>query len=277
VAAPFEPRVSVFALLLLVIALSTTTRLPPGTRTRPRLLLSLGLCLSLIGLGRFAMSGALPGIVSARRNSTNTRAVSLLREVLVAEDALRRRGDLDHDGDGVGSAARLHELTGARSARTGTPLPYPPLAPSLRPSVATRSGPAAERDDLLLLLCVPAAPSGFTAMPEAEVDEEAAERRFVAYVWPAREGGLLTAAYAIDQDERIFESENLRADGSLRLVSALSAPSCDDLETAPPSTYRPWKGKMARPVLPGDRPRSAGAPALPRLPTPTKAVLEERP
>jgi hypothetical protein len=130
------------------------------------------------------------------------------------------------------------------------------LAPYLTPRVLTSQGPAAEEQDYLYLVCVPDTHARLTARTEDPIDERLAERRFVAYAWP-RASSHQTAAFFIDEHERILESDN-RGDGdpagpkSLRLLGAERAPTCDDA-LAPPTQneWRVWRNKAPRHSLPG--------------------------
>lgn len=253
-----EARAAVFAVLLLIIALAALTRHRGRARPWLRLGLVTSLVLAILGLGRFVLKEALPGIVEASGRATGDRAVSRLREILFAQDASRRLGLIDPDGNGIGGAGRLAELTGANPPRptpgkpAGTPLPHPPLGPLFRPRVTTPHGPAAEEGDYLFLVCVPGRDGRLTAFLDAEVDEAAAERRFVAYAWPAQPGGAQTGAFFIDEHERILETDNAGNDGSPRLWGPERAPDCHDaLEPPHAATWRPWRNKQPRKSLPG--------------------------
>lgn len=255
-----EPRLAVFGVLLLVIGLAALTRYRGPSRKL--LLVSLGtsLLLALIGMARFVLQEALPGILEASGRATETHAVSRLREILVTQDAVRRLGLIDPDGNGVGGAGRLGELTGTSPLRPGTPkeqgapttLNPPLLGPHFRPRVVTPSGDAAEEGDYLYLVCVPARQGGLTAQMTSLVDERAAEKRFVAYAWPKRVGPAQERAFFLDEYERILETPNRRADGTFRLLGPQRAPACDDALTGPfASEWRPWRGKRPRSSLPG--------------------------
>jgi hypothetical protein len=205
-----------------------------------------------VAMTKFVLSDALTGIVEARGRDSSARAVSILREILFAEDAMRRYAFIDPDGDGVGSAARLGELTGVHGARGGKPLLTPPLEQRLAPGVSTRSGPALEQGGYLFLVCLPSPNGSWAAGPRDVVDDETAERRFVAYAWPSAVGAPHSAAFFMDEHERILESDN-RSGTGLRLVGPSSSPACGDaLDHA--ELYRPWRGKTARTSLPGEVP-----------------------
>lgn len=242
---------SVLSVLLHVIALAATTRMPSVLVrwVRPMLFVT-GVC-SLVGMTRFVLSDALTGIVEARGRDSSARAVSILREILFAEDAMRRYAFIDPDGDGVGSAGRLGELTGVHGARQGRPLETPPLAPRLAPGASTRSGPAYEHGGYFFLVCLPGPGGTWATTPRDPVDDEAAERRFLAYAWPTTADAPHSAAFFMDEHERILESSE-QISGVPRLVGPMSAPSCDDA-LRHPEFWRPWRGKQPRTTLPGER------------------------
>jgi len=249
----FFVPLSVFSVLLHVIALAATTRMADPMRrwVRPMLIVT-GLC-CLGGMTRFVLGDALSGIIEARGRDSSARAVSILRELLFAEDAMRRYAFIDPDGDGIGSAGRLGELTGVHGARGGRPLPIPPLAPRLAPGASTRSGPAHEQGGYYFIICLPGPDGTWATTPTDPVDEEAAERRFLAYAWPTSADAPHTAAYFMDEHERILESAN--KDGkTLRLAGAGAAPACDDA-LVHPEHWQPWRGKQPRTSLPGEQPR----------------------
>jgi hypothetical protein len=244
---------SVLAVLLHVIALAATTRMDAQARrwVLPLLVIT-GLC-SVGAMARFVLSDALAGIVEARGRDSSARAVSILREILFAEDAMRRYGFIDPDGDGVGSAGRLGELSGVHGARGGKPLSTPPLAPRLAPGISTRSGPALEQGGYYFVVCVPGPAGSWATDPSDPVDEEAAERRFVAYAWPSASGAPHSTAFFMDEHERILESDN-RLGSELRLVGPSASPECEDAQSHP-ELWRPWRGKKPRTTLPGGAPR----------------------
>lgn len=254
VASLVETRLAVFAVLLLIIALASvsSTRTPPRGQTAWTWVLSGALVISILGLGRFIFQEALPGISEAKGRDSSKRAVSLLREIYFAENAMRRYAMIDPDGDGVGGAGRLAELTGHAPARGRRNLQTLPLAPRLAPLIETAHGPATEHEGYLVLVCVPKAGGGLTAQMADPVDEERAERRWIAYAWPQASGLPHKQAYAIDEHEGIFELDNENERG-LIYVGAAYAPPCDALVRPEGPRFRPWGGKKPRLDLPGDR------------------------
>lgn len=260
VASGFESRASVFSCLLLVIAFASLSRFEHQKKRAVVVLLVAGSLSTAVGLVRFVWGEALQGIAEARGRATSKKAVSLLREVLFAQDALRRYGMIDPDGDGIGGAGRLGELCGSDAARGKEKLDTPPLSIRFSPRVATISGPANEQEGYLLLICLPGKGGGWVTHPADDVDEELAERRWVAYAWPVGEGLGHEAAYFINEHEEILESENrlttARDGRSLRLVGSDSAPSCPDaIEAETKTHWQPWRGKGRRPELPGALPK----------------------
>lgn len=230
--------------------------LPPRAaerRRRVQLLLGIAAVGSTVGFVRFIVLEAAPGMIQGGRNRTEQHAVSRLREIMVAEDALRKTATVDPDRDRVGSAALLPELTGSAGVRGADRLDPPILSPRhYRTIDETPIGPAALIAGYYFIVCLPTPAGGWTARPGDAVDEERAERRFVAYAWPAATGGP-TAAFFIDEHETILVSENLEA-GAPRFAGQFFPPRCDSALTDP-GAWSAWRGKKPRTELPGDRGR----------------------
>lgn len=255
----FEARASIFACLLLVIAFASLSRFKHEKKSWILGLLVLASFSTSVGMIRFVWGEALQGIAEARGRATSKRAVSLLREVLFAQDAMRRYAMIDPDGDKIGSAGRLGELCGSDPARKTRHLPTPPLSIRYTPRTITPSGPANEQEGYLLLICLPGETAGtWSTHPSDPVNEELAERRWVAYAWPRGEDLGHETAYFINEHEEILETENRlprpEKGRRLRLVGAEFAPTCTDaFEGETKAEWRPWEGKGRRPNLPGDR------------------------
>jgi hypothetical protein len=209
-----------------------------------------GLC-ATFGVFRFLVLEAVPGMVEGGTTATEQSVVSRLREILFAEDALRRNSFVDPDGDHVGSAEFLGEMTGEIGLRGGAPMATPVLQnfPKL---VDTRLGPAAEVAGYLLTVCLPKRGGGFTADPHDAVDEERAERSFFAYAWPSERGRGLLFAYFLDEHERILLADSSETEPR-RLIGVDAPPACDDVTaTASHADWRVWRHKQARARLPFD-------------------------
>jgi hypothetical protein len=110
--------------------------------------------------------------------------------------------------------------------------------------VPTALGPAARVGAYLYTVCLPLIGGGWSAEPGAALDEQAAERRFIAYAWPAA-GGPFSRVYFIDEHDSIRVSP-AAAPG----VSSGAPPRCDP---AASSAWPAWKDKKPREALPGDR------------------------
>jgi hypothetical protein len=197
------------------------------------------------------------GIVGGGRSAVEQETVSRLRDVLFAQDAMRRAGWIDPDGDGIGSAAWLEELCGGEPLRGQASRDTPVLHCGELVPTPLGLGAAARSGPYLYTLCLPTPDGGWSANG-APVDEEAAERRFVAFAWPA-------PASPFDQAYFIDEHENIRV-ARLSATASAAAPSAATPTAAAasprfPSTcaaalerleWQPWRGKKARPDLPGD-------------------------
>lgn len=218
-----------------------------------KLALGLAGACATIGTFRFLVLEAVPGMVEGGTTATEQRVVSRLREILFAEDAWRKNAFYDPDGDHIGSAGLLGELSAEVGVRGGNRVEpavlegYPQLAD-------TRLGPAASIGGYLVLVCLPKQGGGYTARPGEAIDDEAAERHFYAYAWPAERGQGLTTAYFLDEHERILLADSQEAEPR-RLIGVDAPPACDDV-TAPNTAadWRVWRHKKPRSSLPFDKP-----------------------
>jgi len=202
-------------------------------------------------VGRFLVTEALPGIVQGGTGAAGQRAVSRLREILFAEDGARKSGSWDPDGDGIGSALFVAELTAESGMRENQRLPSPLLEgyPKVEP---TSIGPALEIGGFWFAVCLPTPTGELTSDPAVSVDDERAERRYVAYAWPNGRAPGLERSYFIDEHERILSAP---AQPGVR-TGRDHAPRCDDALRGPTEKdWKPWRGKKPRGGLPGDRAR----------------------
>jgi hypothetical protein len=247
-------KLGLFAALGTFVTWASLPRLANTELRRERWLLLLAALASTVGLFRFLVVEAIPGIVEGGNRFTEQRAISRLREILFAEDMARRSAPQDPDHDHVGSAALLGELTGELGLRRGNRLQVP-LLEGFPKQVDTSIGPAAEIGGYFLLVCLPKLGGGFTAQPQDAVDDELAERRFIAYAWPSGTAPGLTQAVALDEHERISLAPASAAAQNLPALRHGSAapPSCDDA-VAPETrgAWRAWRHKQPRQSLPDD-------------------------
>lgn len=200
-----------------------------------------------LAMGVFLVREAVPGIIEGGTRAASSRAVSRLREILFAEDMARKKAAWDPDGDGVGSALLLGELTGEIGIRRGAWL-NPPLLEGYPKLDDTLVGPSLEIGGFWFMLCLPLLSGGFASSPDSHFDDELAERRFVAYAWPSGRAPGLARAYFLDEHERILSAP---AREGLRFGTA-HPPACDDaLAARTRDDWRPWRGKTPRDDLPG--------------------------
>jgi hypothetical protein len=229
--------------------LSLPKGLPRAAAQKLRLTLAFAAICATLGTLRFVVSEAVPGIIQGGKDAAASSALSRLREIVFAEDAMRTHAYVDPDRDGVGSAGFVAELTGALAPRHASTF-SPVLNPRYRELVETRAGSALKVAGYLYMVCLPRPGGGFTARSGERLDEELAERRFVAYAWPAAPSGRIESAFFADEHERILVSKNV--DGNVpRYVGADFPPECD-AAVKQPGQWQPWRDKQPRRVLPGD-------------------------
>lgn len=241
-------KLALFAAVGTFLAWASLPSVPARELRRERWLLLAAALASGLGLVRFLIVEAIPGIVAGGNRFTEQRAISRLREILFAEDTARRIAARDPDADAIGSALLLGELAADIPVRGAGRLPVP-LLESYPEQVETALGPASEIGGYYLAVCVPKAGGGFTARPGDAVDEELAERRFIAYAWPSGTAPGLASAIALDEHERISLAP---ARAGLRF-GAETPPSCDDTAaSATRGAWTAWRDKKPRQSLPGE-------------------------
>ena len=247
-------KIALFAAFGTLIGYVALPALEAPEKRRIRWIYVIAALASGVGLVRFILIEAVPSLVAAANDARGQSAVSRLREILFVEDTMRKRAIVDPDHDDIGSAALLPELA-ARVPLRGKDMLNPPLLnESYSHFEDTRMGPAVMAYGYLFIVCLPKPGGGFSARPGDPIDEEAAERRFVAYAWPAAatKSGP-TETYFIDEHERILVAEN-RSGTELRWAGPSFAPACDAaLADSSRDAFAPWRGKKPRDVLPGDR------------------------
>jgi hypothetical protein len=237
---PFLALPAGFATFIGLVALPRPSE---ASLPRARWWLAAGALCSGVAVVRFLVVDAMPGIVGGGRSAVEQQAVSRLRDVLFAEDAMRRAAWIDPDHDGIGSAAFLEELCGGPPLRGQPPRETPVLhCDELVPSAL---GPAARSGAYLYTICLPAPGGGWSATPGGSVDEEAAERRFLAFAWPSS-APVFDSAFSIDEHEniRVVKLPEPSAAGARRFAA-----SCADALGRP---WQVWKNKKPRADLPGD-------------------------
>ena len=222
---------------------------PEALRKRHRIALWIAAAASTVAVPNFLVREAVPGLVQGGTTAAGARAVSRLREFSFAEDGARRSASFDPDHDGVGSALLIGELTGELGMRQAARL-VPALLEGYPKVEPTRQGSAVEIGGFWFAVCLPVVGGGFSSEPDAHFDDEAAERRFVAYAWPSGRAPGLARAYFIDEHERILSAASSADERSGRE----HPPACDDaLAEATRGDWVPWRGKKPRASLPGEK------------------------
>lgn len=245
---------SVVAFAGVVLVALSLPKLPRGRQRVAWALLGVSAVASVAGLTRFAIDRAIAGIAEGGQAAAGKSALWRLREVLLAQDGMRKEAYWDPDGDGVGSAALIAALAAKQPLRSQHLLPRPLLNYRFKEVVPTRFGPAIRVAGHLIQVCLPRAGGGWTAEPGDPVDEELAERRWVAYAWPADVGVDVRSTYFIDEHDRILILES-PVD---RFRGGANPPPCDAADGSDPTLHwKAWKNKQPRqslPGLPGDAP-----------------------
>lgn len=250
----------------MTLGLITFLAQPPATSRGPRaarLLLLVAAPFALVGLLRFTVEDAMAGIVEGGHRALVTRAIAKLRVLRFTEDIAREQAVWDPDGDGIGSALLLEEMRGEVPMRGQRETPLGLLEP-IGALADTPAGKALVADGYAILLYLPGVDGRGVARPGVPIDDERAERRWVAYAWPLEEGAGEHPVIFIDEHERILQLAN-QAPGpryfglespppfdAALAGPTLDAPAADDAVGRDGGKWTRWKGKEARDHLPGD-------------------------
>jgi hypothetical protein len=251
VACAVLPKLALIALFTSVVLLISQQRLRAHSPKLVTPLVSVAVLGTLVGLVRFTLTEAIPGILKGGTAAADKAALSHARQVVTAEDALRRGAFMDPDGDKIGSAGLIAQLAGLVPLRAGPVMD--PAALSYVPNqlVDTAIGPAIQDGSHLLIVCLPTTDGAFSAKPDAPIDEERAEREYYIYTWPLATGLGVQSAYALDQHERIWISPNTEGT-TLHYAGPSFPPPCNAVKD-PSAQFTTWENKQPRKELPGDR------------------------
>lgn len=235
------------AFLTFIALLALPARGAPGRRWSLRLLVAAALVAAPTTVA-FVILRAMPGLVAGGQAATARAALTRLREVRQAEDFARKLHTVDPDGDGVGSALLLGELVGdvpLRGSEGATDSDTRLLARERFVHLtSTPNGPAYAAHGYLYIVCLPRRGGGFTAMPGEPVDDEAAERRFVAYAWPDSAQRHGNDVYFLDERETILVSTNMLDAREPRYAGPHVPPPCDAaLAESTRAYFKPWRNK----------------------------------
>ena len=237
--------------LTLIAGLALPRQSASGRRLLGRVAIGFAALGATVGLGRFAMSKAMRGIVEGGQSAAAHSALWRLREVVIAEDGLRQMAPWDPDGDHVGSAALILGLVGKEPLRGSIRLEAPLLNYAFKTENPTALGPAARVEGYLLIVCLPTPSGGWTARPGEPIDEERAERRFVAYAWPSEAARGMNTIFFADEHERLLMLDPPRG-APAPYLGADRPPACDAALGADGLPWKAWKKKQPRKTLPGD-------------------------
>jgi hypothetical protein len=248
---------------MLVVLFAFVTQRQPTVAVKAALAATL--LLMALAMIRFTVTEAAPGVIEGGRRAQAKSALYHLRALVFAQDVSREQAFLDPDGDGVGSALGLKALVG-QAMRDGSTPRLPLLARFGK--VTDHQGAAVSTfQGYGIVVYLPTKDDQAVADQSDAIDDEAAERRFVAYAWPldvVHDDGDRSVIF-VDERERILVSDNLGpqqgyvgldnmppfwaalSDKRMSANVARGAPSADG------GTWTPWKGKKARAKLPGDR------------------------
>lgn len=251
--AVYPPLAVPGVVLTLVLGLTTPWPGPGRGRNVARAAIGIAAVSAAVGLVRFAASNAMLGIVEGGQSATAFGALWKLREVVLAEDGLRQTAPWDPDGDHIGSAALIGALSGSAPLRGTTRLDAPLLNYAFRQQTPTAIGPAARVEGYLLVVCLPKLGGGFTAQPDQPVDDEQAERRYLAYAWPSEAAKGMTTVFFADEHENLLVLDPPRG-APAPYLGADRPPACDAALGNDGLPWKPWKGKQPRKTLPGDAP-----------------------
>ena len=178
---------------------------------------------------------------------------------------MRERAYIDPDKDGIGSAGFMAELVGEAALPDGTTLTAPLLHQKYKQTQDSPEGKLVEAEGYLFKICLPTTQNTFVSKRSSEVDAEKAERRFLAYAWPAVDRAGVHKAFFLDERERIYILEN---EPPRSYVGVHQQPPCDatlkgpGLDATPPIdgsvsndglTWKRWRNKKPRETLIGDK------------------------
>ncbi len=270
-------KLSIPAMMLALIAFLSL----PKHAKKPKIALMVVAPLIVLVLLRSTAEKAASGVVEGGRRAGARSAMAHLRDIVFAQNIGREQAYIDPDGDKIGSAMSLWALGGLAPQRAGTKPPM--LLQRFRHQAQSKDGgpELVLYDGYLFAVYLPTTSGGATTKESGGIDDEAAERRFVAYAWPFERGHAEHQALFIDEHERILVTDNADAaqgyfgvDNPPPFNAAFQAEFADKGWDAPPAVdgaavkkggtsdsgrgvdgamWHRWRHKEARADLPGDR------------------------
>jgi hypothetical protein len=248
IAGAVYPKLSFPAVFFCLVGLVATPKLEGRARVEAWVLLAISVIATAVGLLRFVLHEAIPGVLAGGKAAIEKQAIAFSRTVVAAEDHARRAAYHDPDGDGVGSALSLLELAGFAALPAGSTLAQPPLALRREDLRETAGGLAVHEAGYLVMICLPQGKEAFSSDPEKR-DAERAELEYRIYAWPEALGaGSPRTTYFLDAGERILHLD-APANDEPAYVGATRPPPCDSVSTH--TGWQQWKDKAPRAKLPG--------------------------
>ena len=198
--------------------------------------------------GDFSRRKRSPESFRVARARPGSARVSRLREILFAEDAARKAGSWDPDGDGVGSALFLGELT-AQDGMRGAARLAPPLLERYPKLESTSLGPA-RRSRRVLVRRLPSDSDRWLERRPERGPGRRARRASLRRLRVAERSRAGTRARLLHRRAR---AHPLRACAAWTPHRKAAPSGCDDaLAGATQKDWRAWRGKKPRKDLPGD-------------------------
>ena len=172
-------------------------------------------------------SWSLPGRCGCGRRANESAAIATLRNLASAEDQFRTGAWRDDDHDGRGEFGLLAELAS------------PTLAPPLLSSAFRHAqGGRVTRSGYVFQVFLPGPDRNWRSAPPFLAD--AAEQRFCAYAWPARQEAENRRVFMVDQTGTVLAATNTAADGHTPRYLGLERP------VAPEAAFPPAPGPTTR-------------------------------
>ncbi len=259
------PKISVFTFVALLICSFALPNVFSFQRPVWACLIIAAFAAHTFSFVKFVRTDAIFGMIEQHNKNASRTARSSLRHIIFAQDMMRERGYIDHDKDGIGSAGFMAELVGGSALPDGSTLTAPLLHQKYKKTLDSPAGKLVEAEGYLFKICLPTKQNTFVSMRSPNIDEEKAERRFLAYAWPAEDRAGVHKAFFLDERERIYILEN---QPPRAYVGLKQQPSCDatlkgpGIDATPPIdgsasndglTWKRWRNKKPRETLIGDK------------------------
>lgn len=157
---------------------------------------------------------ALPGLLGARKGSNEQAAIGSLSAIRAGQQIFNTRGIVDVDQDGTGEYGFLQELCGVVVPRGRIdPLGHGEILPE---QLGRTTNGVVRKSGYCFHLFLPSNDAaGGDAIPESDGaaaatvgDANAQEARWICYAWPISRGNSGDRAFAVNQTNAIYETNN---------------------------------------------------------------------